>query len=190
MAQRGFTVTLPDWLAARHAATACIAGDDEARMTYVVALAARNVAIGTGGPFGAAVFEQATGRVLGVGVNLVVSARCSAAHAEIVAISMAQQALGTHQLGGPGIPALELVTSAEPCAMCLGALPWSGVQRLVCGARDADVRAVKFDEGDKPADWVAGLARRGIEVRRDVCRAAAVRVLHDYIAAGGPVYNG
>ena len=74
--------------------------------------------------------------------------------------------------------------------MCLGAIPWSGVRRVVCGARDADARAVGFDEGDKPTDWVAGLMRRGIDVQRDVCRAAATQVLRDYVAGGGVFYNG
>jgi tRNA(Arg) A34 adenosine deaminase TadA len=74
--------------------------------------------------------------------------------------------------------------------MCLGALPWSGVARVVCGARDADARAVGFDEGDKPADWVEALQARGIEVLVDVEREAAAALLRDYVARGGLVYNG
>ena len=73
--------------------------------------------------------------------------------------------------------------------MCLGAVPWSGVRSLVCGARDEDARSIGFDEGDKPGDWVASLSGRGIRVQRDVCRAAAAGVLRDYIASGGKLYN-
>ena len=87
------------------------------------------------------------------------------------------------------LPAHELVTSVEPCAMCLGAVPWSGVRRLVCGARGEDACAIGFDEGAKPADWVRGLESRGIEVQRDVLRAAAVAVLRRYVEEGGVLYN-
>jgi tRNA(Arg) A34 adenosine deaminase TadA len=73
--------------------------------------------------------------------------------------------------------------------MCFGALLWSGVRRLVCGAREEDVRGIGFDEGPKPADWPAEMQRRGITVVRDVCRDEAVGVLRRYVTAGGPIYN-
>jgi tRNA(Arg) A34 adenosine deaminase TadA len=68
----------------------------------------------------------------------------------MVAIMIAQKILGNFDLGDASVPAYELVTSTEPCAMCLGATPWSGVRGLVCGARDEDASAVGFDEGSKP----------------------------------------
>jgi tRNA(Arg) A34 adenosine deaminase TadA len=74
--------------------------------------------------------------------------------------------------------------------MCLGAVPWSGVVRLVCGARDEDARAIGFDEGDKPTDWPDLLRRRGIEVLRDVRRTQAAAVLRAYVEQGGELYNG
>lgn len=74
--------------------------------------------------------------------------------------------------------------------MCLGAVPWSGVRRLVCAARGADVEAIGMDEGAKPARWASKLAQRGIQVVRDVERTAAVAVLFAYQHAGGPIYNG
>jgi tRNA(Arg) A34 adenosine deaminase TadA len=160
------------------------------RMRLAVALARENVVRGTGGPFGAAVFDAATGRLIAPGVNLVVPARCSCAHAEIVALSLAQRRLGTHDLGAPGRPRCELVCSTEPCAMCLGAIPWSGVRSVVCGARGADAEAIGMDEGDKPPRWPAALTRRGIAVRRDVLRREARAVLRLYAARGGAVYNG
>ena len=120
------------------------------------------------------------------GVNLVVPLGCAVAHAEMVAIVIAQRLMGTHDLGGAGLPPFELVTSTEPCAMCLGALPWSGIRRLACGARDEDARAVGFDEGDKPANWPGLLERRGIGVTRDVRRGEAAAVLRQYVDNGGP----
>src|SRR5690606_12102518 len=116
----------------------------EARMRLAIALAAENVAHASGGPFGAAVFERASGRLVAVGVNRVEPAGQSHAHAEMLALALAQRALGGWNLAAPGLPALELVSSSEPCAMCFGAIPWSGVAALVCGARAADAEAVGF----------------------------------------------
>lgn len=184
------SLCLPEWLQAFAAevekATYADAGE---RMLLAIELARRNVEAGTGGPFGAAVFEAESGRMLAVGVNLVVAGRCSVLHAEVVALMLAQQHLGRFDLGGEGLPGCELVTSAEPCVMCFGAVLWSGVRRLVCGARQEDVERLGFDEGPKPADWPGELQRRGITVVRDVCRDEAVAVLKRYALDGGLVYN-
>ncbi len=103
---------------------------------------------------------------------------------------LAQQVMGTHDLGAEGMPVLELVSSTEPCAMCLGAVPWSGVRRLVCAARGDDAVAIGLDEGAKPCAWEDELTARGISVERDVCRDAAAAVLRDYAESGGTIYNG
>lgn len=162
----------------------------EERVRLTVGLARENAARGTGGPFGAGVFRARDGKLIAAGVNLVVPCGCSSAHAEIVALSLAQRVMGSHDLGADGLPDLELVSSAEPCAMCLGAIPWSGVRGLVCAARDEDARAIGMDEGDKPADWPRRLEQRGIRVVRDVCREESARVLRAYRDAGGFIYNG
>jgi len=180
------TVTLPDWMSEVCRPGAIFATVDE-RMALVIELARTNVARQTGGPFGAAVFDIETGEVLAPGVNLVVSAHAALAHAEMLAIALAGRALESFDLG---VRATELVSSTEPCAMCLGAIPWSGVRRLVCGARDEDARRIGFDEGDKPADWIALLRARGIDVVQDVSRSEATAVLEDYARSGGPIYNG
>ena len=182
----GLSVSLPDWMPEVCRPGALFATVDE-RMGMVIQLARTNVARQTGGPFGAAVFDIDTGELLAPGVNLVVSARAALAHAEMLAIALAGQALESFDLG---VRATEFVTSTEPCAMCLGAIPWSGVRRLVCGARDEDARRIGFDEGDKPSDWIGRLQTRGIEVVQDVARSEATAVLEGYARAGGTIYNG
>jgi tRNA(Arg) A34 adenosine deaminase TadA len=72
--------------------------------------------------------------------------------------------------------------------MCLGAIPWSGVKSVLCGATDADARGIGFDEGAKPRAWIKALAARGIEVVRGVDRRSAQKVLQDYAASGGIIY--
>lgn len=158
------------------------------RMRLVVALSRQNIEAGTGGPFGAGVFDLDTHQLLAPGVNMVTRVLSSSAHAEIVALSIAQRLIGEFDLASAG--RYELVTSAEPCAMCLGAVPWSGVVKVVCGACAADAQAVGFDEGDRPERWTETLAKRGIEVKTGVERDLARGVLNDYLAGGGAIYNG
>ena len=179
------TVSLPAWVTefCQPGAVFTTARD---RMGLVIALARANVARQTGGPFGAGVFDVVTGEIVAPGVNLVVSAHAALAHAEMLAMAVAGQVLESFDLG---IRATELVSSTEPCAMCLGAIPWSGVRRLVCGARDEDARRIGFDEGDKSPDWISQLNARGIEVVRDVARDQATSVLEEYARSGGPIYN-
>lgn len=182
-------IVLPDWIAA-FAGQRQVLPDLDERMAFVIEAARRNLLEGTGGPFAAAVFERDSGVLVSLGVNLVVPQGLSLLHAEILSCALAQRKLGRYDLGARGLPAHQLVTSAEPCGMCLGALCWSGVRHLAVGARDADVRSLGFDEGPKPADWPRRLAERGIELATDVRRAQAVAVLRAYLADGGIIYNG
>lgn len=184
----GFSCQLPDWV---HEAV----DFDEAyptshdKMAVAVGLAQRNVEMETGGPFGAAVFDLTTHRLVAPGVNLVVPNSNPTAHAEIVAISVAGSRLDSYDLGDGGRNPTGLVTSVEPCAMCLGATPWSGVSLIVVGARDEDARAAGFDEGHKPVDWIESLESRGIAVVLDVMRSEATSVLEVYVKAGRTIYN-
>jgi tRNA(Arg) A34 adenosine deaminase TadA len=187
--QTVITLSLPPWLerSLPPPDTAFAAVED--RMRLVVGLAGQNIAAGTGGPFASAVFDGGTGRLIAAGVNLVTSLNSSIAHAEIIAIMLAQQRAGTYDLGGRDMAPFELVTSSEPCAMCLGAIPWSGVRRLVYGASGEDIAAIGFDEGAKPAGWQRELEVRGIAVVRNVCRSEAAAVLRRYAEQGGIIYN-
>lgn len=185
------TLTLPPWIDTRIAnlrePPPLITDAD--RMHFVIALAQENSKQETGGPFAAAVFNRSSGRLIAAGVNRVVPLNCSLAHAEMMALSIAQQRLQTYDLSCQS-GNYELFTSTAPCAMCLGAIPWSGIRRLVCGATDADARAVGFDEGAKVDNWISELERRGIEVVTECCRDAAKAALLQYRDQGGVVYNG
>lgn len=182
------TVALPGWVASAVDWERRYPSDDE-KMRLAVALSRLNVERVTGGPFGAAVFEAGTGRLVGVGVNSVVRLNCSALHAEVVALMLAEQERQSFTLAAPGLPAHELVTSCEPCAMCLGATLWSGVSRLVCGATRDDATRLGFDEGPVfPASYEY-LSHAGIEIVHEVCRAEARAVLELYGSRSGPIYN-
>lgn len=180
---------LPPWTARIRSRrqTPIVAARD--RMRFVIQLALSNVTAQTGGPFGAAVFEAKTGRLIALGVNVVEPTNCSLAHAEMVALANAHFALRHFDLGARGLPRLELVTSCEPCAMCYGAILWSGVRKVVCGARATDATAIGFDEAPKPKNWVAAMKRRGISIVQDLCRSEAIAVFRQYRQTGGSIYN-
>lgn len=174
---------LPEWLEAVNATPRCFP-NEEAAMQFVVSLARQNVADG-GGPFGAAVIAE-SGELVAAGVNRVIPANASILHAEMLALLLAQQRLRSHDLSCAG--RLTLVTSCAPCAMCLGAIPWSGVVRVVSGARGEDAEQAGFDEGDKPENWQRRLEARAISVREDVCREEAATVILDYARSDCPLY--
>ncbi|QKK02763.1 MAG: nucleoside deaminase [Pseudomonadota bacterium] len=185
----GFRVDLPDWMGAFERRLPECLPEAEARMAAAISLSDQNARHDTGGPFGALVVRIEDGQVIALGVNRVEPQQCSSAHAEIVAMSMAQRRLGHWNLAAASIGPLQLVTSCEPCAMCLGAIPWSGVKSVLCGALTADAEAAGFDEGVRPSDWIEVLARRGIDVRTAVLREPAARVLERYARTGGSIYN-
>src|SRR3712207_3796210 len=95
------TLRLPDWVE-----DLLPRGEDlryptiEDRMRFAIELSRSNIRNGSGGPFGAAIFERETGRLLAPGVNLVTSLECSVFHAEMVAIMIAQGMIGDFDLGG------------------------------------------------------------------------------------------
>ena len=182
------TLNLPPWVDEFLQHQANSYPDVVAKMSLVIELSKQNIVRGSGGPFGAAVFDD-EGTLISAGVNSVVSSQCSIFHAEIVALALAQKKLGTYDLSSDGRRRYELFASTEPCAMCFGAIPWSGVSRLVCAARDQDARDIGFDEGPKLANWAAELEARNISVTRDILRRQAVAVLTDYKTAGGRIYN-
>ncbi len=163
---------------------------DEARMRLAIAVARANVEHATGGPFGAAIFEAGLGRLVAIGMNSVVRLNNCTLHAEMVAFMMAQQRVGSFTLNGPQLPVHELFTSCEPCAMCLGATLWSGVQRVVYGAAREDASLLKFEEGPVFPESYAYLEERGLSIVRNVLREEAREVLTLYRTKGGKIYNG
>lgn len=92
-----------------------------------------------GGPFGAVIVKN--GKIVGEGWNQVTSTNDPTAHAEMVAIRNATQALGDYQLNG-----CEIYTSCEPCPMCLSALYWARIDRVFFGNTREDAGRIGFDD--------------------------------------------
>src|SRR5436190_10911277 len=113
-----FTLSLPDWAVEEHRHLPATMPSLEERMDAVIRFSRLNFEKGTGGPFAAGVFERDTGKPVVIGVNRVVASNCSSAHAEVMALSIAQKMLGTYDLGGPELPVYQFVVNWRPCAMC------------------------------------------------------------------------
>jgi tRNA(Arg) A34 adenosine deaminase TadA len=189
--ETSFGATLPAWVSAELAGVPQTTASDEERMALVHRLAARNHVEGNGGPFAALVAERETGRIVSVGVNVVLSSRLSSTHAEVTAISLAQVATGSWDLGPADGPAHELVVNWRPCAMCYGATLWSGVTRLVVAGQGPELEELTgFDEGPVRDDWDTAFEARGIEVVQDVLREEALAVFEAYGKTKALVYNG
>lgn len=188
-ANRSVIIDVPEWAVALESETAILHSDEE-RMRFVISLARENVRRESGGPFGAAVYERASGRLVALGVNSVIRLQNSALHAEMVALMRAQARVNRYSLGLPDLPAHELFSSCAPCAMCLGGVLWSGVERVVFAATRDDAASLAFDEGPVFPQSYEYLRQRGIEVTAGPGRDESKAVLDEYRARGGIIYNG
>jgi guanine deaminase len=115
---------------------------DEQHFSYMrqaIELSRQHMQAGTGGPFGAVIVQQ--GVVIAQGWNKVTSTNDPTAHAEVVAIRRACQALGTFSLKGA-----VLYSSCEPCPMCLSASYWARIDRLFFANTQAQAAAIGFDD--------------------------------------------
>lgn len=185
-----FDLSLPDWAINALNGLPTHLFTLEERMAAVIDFSRRNFIEGTGGPFAAGVFERDSGKMVVIGVNRVVSSNCSSAHAEVMALSLAQRQLGTYDLGGPGLPAHQLVVNWRPCVMCYGAALWSGVRSLVIAGSGPELEEITgFDEGPIHPEWRREMEGRGIEVVDDVLRDDALAAYREFAAANRLVYN-
>ena len=189
-ANTGFSLDLPDWAIAELNELPSFFTSNEARMEAVIQFSRLNFQRKTGGPFAAGIFEKESGRLVVIGVNRVVPYHCSSAHAEVMAISLAQKLLGVYDLGAPGLPTHQMVVNWRPCAMCFGAVLWSGVRSLVIAGDGPELEEITgFDEGPVHPEWRGELQQRGIDLVEDVLRAEAIAAYKEFSAGRDFVYN-
>ena len=108
-------------------------------MERAIQLSLENVRAGLGGPFAALVVRD--GKILATGTNQVTTAQDPTAHAEIVAIRGACQAIHDFQLSG-----CELYTTCEPCPMCMGAIYWARLGKVYFANTREDAARIGFDD--------------------------------------------
>lgn len=191
MNNTSFEISLPQWAIEEHKKLPQIMPTIDERMQHVIRFSRLNFEHDTGGPFAAGVFEKESGKLVVIGVNRVVPSACSSAHAEVVALSLAQKIVGSFDLGGPNMPVYQLVVNWRPCVMCYGALHWSGVRSLVIAGDGPELEEITgFDEGPIHPNWRGELEKNGIEVVSGLMAESAVEVFKAFASADRLVYNG
>ncbi len=124
--------------------------DDITYLQRAIELAAEHSQDGRHGPFGAVIVKD--GEIIAEGWNAVVDSHYPTAHAEVAAIRAAARRLGTHELNDCTIYA-----SCEPCPMCLAAIYWARIDRVVYAATKEDAAEIGFDDSmlyeEMARDW-------------------------------------
>ncbi|HQT90858.1 MAG TPA: nucleoside deaminase [Candidatus Kryptobacter bacterium] len=108
-------------------------------MQVAIELALRGMRNNEGGPFGAVIVKDNV--IIGRGNNRVISDNDPTAHAEIMAIREACQHIDSFQLDG-----CIIYTSCEPCPMCMGAIYWVRLAKVVYGCTRKDAAQIGFDD--------------------------------------------
>ena len=116
--------------------------DDQKFLDLAARLSRKGMSNLAGGPFGAVIVKD--GAVIGEGWNEVTTEFDPTAHGEVNAIRRACKALGSFSLQGSTI-----YSSCEPCPMCLGAIYWARLDRLVFANTRWDAAEIGFDD-----DWI------------------------------------
>lgn len=113
--------------------------EHEKFMRMAIELSEQNVKGAAGGPFGAVIVKN--GELIAASANKVIQQNDPTAHAEVSAIRLACQALGTYNLEG-----CVIYTSCEPCPMCLGAIYWAHIDTIYYGNTKVDAAEIGFDD--------------------------------------------
>ncbi len=103
-------------------------------------LASSGVLSNHGGPFGAVIVSK-EGEVVGRGYNRVTSSLDPTAHAEIVAIRDACTTVKNFKLEGATI-----YSSSEPCPMCMAAIYWARISKVVYSNSKSEAAKIGFDD--------------------------------------------
>lgn len=147
---------------------------DDELLLRAIELAETHSADGVHGPFGAVVARE--GRVVGEGWNRVVAGRDPTAHAEVVALRDAAERSGTHVLAG-----CTIYCSCEPCPMCLGAVYWAGISRVVYACTAQDARDAGFGDADILTELRRPWAERRLPAEQRL-RDRGVEALRSWVA--------
>ena len=141
--------------------------EDEKFMRLAIELAESNVKQMTGGPFGAIIVKD--GQIIAASANHVIKSNDPTAHAEIAAIRLACENLGTIDLQG-----CTIYSSCEPCPMCLGAIYWARIGTLYFGNTKADAAATGFDDDHIYEEMAKPAAARSLKMIQLLADEAAI----------------
>ena len=111
---------------------------DKKFLHRAIEIAAEGITKG-GGPFGAVITKD--GKKISESFNKVVLTTDPTAHAEVIVIREAASVLKSYDLSG-----CILYSSCEPCPMCLGAIYWAGIKKVVYACDRIDAEGAGFSD--------------------------------------------
>jgi guanine deaminase len=112
--------------------------NDKLFLRRAIEIALGGIKVG-GGPFGAVIVKD--NKIISESFNMVILNNDPTSHAEILAIRIASSLLHSHDLHE-----CTLYSSCEPCPMCLGAIYWSGIMKVVFSCGRSDAAAAGFSD--------------------------------------------
>ncbi len=137
------------------------------------------------GPFYAELYDEHYNFVVGAS-NSVVETQCALNHAEMNTLKLAFDKYKNYNLAPYN---LTLFVNAEPCIMCLGAIMWSGVNKIIFSVPSSEVeRITGFDEGFKP-NWFEEMKKRNIKACGGIDEEYGKKILQYYVDIGKTVYK-
>ena len=124
-------------------------------------------------PYGAAIVKD--GAIVVKGFNTATRDRDTTAHAEVNVIRAAIKAIPGLSLRG-----YTLYTSSEPCPMCMGAIIWAAVSRVVFGASIQQLIDVGQPQINTSSEALIKTAFINVELTGGVLAAEALKVVRDW----------
>src|SRR3954468_8948181 len=128
-------------------------------------------------PFGSVIVKA--GGVVAATHNTVWRDTDPTAHAEVNCLRRAAKALNTIDLSG-----CTLYSTCEPCPMCLSAIHWAKVDRVVFGATIDDAAGAGFCELHVPAETLAEMGRSPLRVEGGLLREECAALFAEWKQAG------
>ena len=133
-----------------------------------------------GGPFGAVITDK-NNNVIAVVSNLVLESHDPTAHAEIMAIRIASEKLGTHDLSG-----CTLYATGYPCPMCLSAIIWANIKKVYYGTNLKDAEDIGFRD-DFIYKYLKG-ENKEILYLENICHDEALELFNEYKEKNKEIY--
>jgi tRNA(Arg) A34 adenosine deaminase TadA len=149
---------------------------DEEYMRLAIQKAQEGIAAGQS-PFGAVIIKD--NRVVAATHNTVWRDTDPTAHAEVNCIRRAASVLQTISLHG-----CEMYSTTEPCPMCLSAIHWAKIERVMYGASIADATAAGFCELCVDAKKLAEMGKSPLRVESGLLREECAALFAQWQAAG------
>ncbi len=134
-----------------------------------------------GGPFGACIVKN--NEIITIAHNKVLKNNCAIYHAEMEAIRLASEKLGTWNLKG-----CKIYSTTEPCPMCFSAIHWAQIDEVIYGTSISDVKALGFNELTISSEIMKEIGKSPVKIKKDFMREDCLKLLDDWSLTKGQLY--